>query len=93
MINTKLRSNNTSGYRGVSRYHGRWRAELRYKGWRVASPSFDDPLIPILIRDECARRLFGEDTYINLPGKQVPDEYLRIVEDMVFRALNVAKSG
>ena len=91
MTNTKLRSNNTTGFRGVSRYHGRWRAELRYKGWRVASPSFVDPLIPVLIRDACAIRLFGEDTFVNLPSEHLPTEYLPIVEDMVFRAINVAK--
>src|SRR5688572_14495425 len=91
MTNTKLRSNNTTGFRGVSRYHGKWRAELRYKGWRVASPSFDEVSIAVLIRDECARRLFGNDTFINLPDQQLPDAYLLIVDDMVFRAMNVAK--
>ena len=89
---TKLRSNK-SGFRGVSQYHRKWRAELRYKGWRVASPSFEDQSIAVLIRDECARRLFGSDTFINLPDQQLPEEYLHIVEDMVFRALNVAKDS
>lgn len=92
MTNSKLRSNNTTGFRGLARYHDKWRGELRFKGWKVASPSFDDPLIPVLIRDECARRLFGSDTFINLPGERLPAEYLSIVEDMVFRAMNVAKS-
>ena len=92
MTHTKLRSNNTTGFRGLVRYHGKWRGELRFKGWKVASPSFNDPLIPVLIRDECARRLFGHDTFINLPGDHLPREYLPIVEDMVFRALNVAKT-
>ena len=89
---TKLRSNK-SGFRGVSQYHRKWRAELRYKGWRVASPSFEDQSIAVLIRDECARRLFGSDTFINLPNQQLPEEYQYIVEDMVFRALNVAKDS
>ena len=89
---TKLRSNK-SGYRGVSEYHGKWRAELRYKGWRVASPSFTEQSIAVLIRDECARRLFGSDTFINSPDQQLPEEYLHIVEDMVFRAMNVAKDS
>jgi hypothetical protein len=88
---TKLRSSK-SGYRGVSPYNQKWRAEIRYQGWRVASPSFDNPVVAALIRDECARRLFGEDTYVNFPNKQVANEYLSIVVDMVFRALNVAKS-
>lgn len=30
---------------------------------------------------------------INFPDQQVPDQYLPIVEDMVFRALNVAKDS
>ena len=59
-VNKSIRSNNTSGVTGVSFYHGRWHAELKFKGERVFRKSFENKKDAIKARKEAEVKYFGE---------------------------------
>lgn len=65
--NSKMYKNNTSGYRGVVKYRAGWKVQVKYKQRWVYSNQMKDIVIAALLRDEIARKLFGENIYINLP--------------------------
>jgi hypothetical protein len=65
--NSKFRSHNTSGYRGVYKcsYTGRWRAEIRVRGKGIKLGRFDDVRVAAAAYDEAARRLHGDFAVLN----------------------------
>lgn len=67
IANAKMFGNNTSGYKGVVKYRTGWKAQIKYKQGMVQSNQINDVVAAALLRDELARRLFGDDVYINIP--------------------------
>ncbi len=61
-MNSRKRSDNRSGYKGVSWWaHGKtWRAQIRVNGENVWLGNFDDPEAAHRAYVEAARRHFGE---------------------------------
>lgn len=60
MMNSKLMSNNTSGYKGVSFSRGKWVARLRYQGKFIYLGAHDDPKTAHEAYKSKAKELFGE---------------------------------
>lgn len=58
--NQRLRSNNTSGYKGVTRKRKRWAASVKVRGRAVYLGSFDSPEAAACAYDVAARKHFGE---------------------------------
>lgn len=66
-INTSLRSDNTSGYKGVSRDKARdaWAVELTYQGRKIHLGRFKDVTTAAKAYNHKARELFGEFAFLN----------------------------
>ncbi len=64
--NSRIRSNNTSGYKGVSWdvNRGKWQVGIRYDGKRHALGRFDDKEEAIAAYAAAAKRIFGEFAYL-----------------------------
>lgn len=62
VCNTPLRTNNTSGLKGVGwhRRQQKWNARINVNGQRIHLGSFSDPSEAHLVYSEAARRLHGE---------------------------------
>lgn len=58
--NTAIVRTNTSGFKGVSRLNGRWRAAIRYGGKRAYLGTFPTPEMAAAAYASAAKRLFGE---------------------------------
>jgi hypothetical protein len=58
--NARLRSDNQSGFRGVTRFGGKWRAEIRLYGKATYLGQFDTPEQAAAAYAEASRRLHGE---------------------------------
>lgn len=65
--NQKLRSTNTSGYKGVSRSAGRWAAVLYVDYTQIYIGCFDDKRVAARAYDFAAMIHFGEFARINFP--------------------------
>jgi hypothetical protein len=63
--NSRLRSDNTSGYKGVSLCGKRWQASIRLHGTLYNVGSFDNPYEAALAYDTKARELHGEFARLN----------------------------
>jgi hypothetical protein len=60
--------NNTSGFKGVSRYRGlRWRAQIKLRGKYIHLGYFDNANHAALAYDEAAKKMFGEFAFLNFP--------------------------
>ncbi len=72
MANTRLRSNNTSGFKGVSfdNRTARWIAAIRLDGHSYFLGRFDVPEEAARAYDAAALRLFGEFARINFAAVQ-----------------------
>lgn len=70
--NTRLRSDNTSGYRGVSwdKVHSKWMADIYAKGRRYHLGRFASAELAARAYDEAAQELFGEFASLNLNPEQ-----------------------
>lgn len=71
--NSRLRSDNTSGYRGVN-WHSqgkKWRASVWFNGKEVKSKNYDDIRDAVKWRDAVAKELHGEFASLNLPQETV----------------------
>lgn len=67
MRNKRLYRNNTSGFKGVTRRNGRWRACITCNGRRVRLGSFDTAEAAGRAYDAAARELHGEFGTFNFP--------------------------
>lgn len=64
--NRNMQSNNTSGFKGVSRSaYGRWVAKISYKGSDIHIGTFDSPEDAAMAYDEAARGLHGDFSSVN----------------------------
>jgi len=69
VANTGLRSNNTTGFKGVSRRGQRWQAGIRTAGRRRWLGEFDDPTDAARAYDAAAFELFGPFAVVNFPER------------------------
>ena len=71
--NQGLRSNNTSGYRGVcwDKRIGKWWARIQVDGKRMHLGHYDDPIDAALAYDAAAIEYFGEFAVLNFPQAKV----------------------
>jgi hypothetical protein len=69
MGNTRLKSCNTSGYKGVSRVSGsvKWMAKINDHGKQTYLGSSYDPVEAARLYDAAAKRVFGEFAWLNFP--------------------------
>jgi len=65
--NRRIRSDNTSGYKGVHLSRGKWRAVLTRDGRVVFHGSFDSAEDAAHAYDAAAREHFGEFAFLNFP--------------------------
>ncbi|MGN6757141.1 MAG: HNH endonuclease [Thermomicrobiales bacterium] len=68
-MNTPLRADNKTGYKGVSedKRRGGYRASIRVNGKQISIGRFDDPRNAALAYDAYARTYFGEFGTYNFP--------------------------
>jgi hypothetical protein len=66
-MNQGPRSDNTSGYKGVGRTRGRWRAYSQFAGVDISLGVFDTPEDAARSYDAKARELFGDFARTNFP--------------------------
>lgn len=72
ICNSRLRSDNTSGYRGVSwnSSHGKWVATAVINGKQRQLGSSDDPVECAKLYDETAYNEYGEFALLNFPNER-----------------------
>jgi hypothetical protein len=65
--NRRMRSDNTSGYRGVSqrKYNGKWKACITVHRKNIMLGQFDDPKVAALAYNEAAKKYHGEFASLN----------------------------
>lgn len=66
-INERLRSNNLSGYKGVSWYKrdGKWRSYIRPNGKQIHLGYFDDPKEAAIAYNKAAKEIYGYFAFLN----------------------------
>lgn len=62
--------NNTSGFKGVYKHEGNWRAQIKYKGEKISLGAYPDPAEAARAYDRKARELFGEFAWQNFPQEK-----------------------
>lgn len=73
--NSKLRKDNTSGFKGVSaqtlrgKKTGRWSARIKFNGRLTSLGMFSDAVEAAIAYDNKARELFGEFARLNFPER------------------------
>jgi hypothetical protein len=65
--NTKNKSENSSGYRGVSRHGKRWRAVVVHHGRYISIGTFATREMAARAYDQIAQKMFGEFAHLNYP--------------------------
>jgi len=65
--NSKRRSDNTSGYKGVTPSFGKWRARVRKDGVALFSETFEDVVEAAIAYDREAKKHHGEFARLNFP--------------------------
>lgn len=63
-----LQSNNTSGYRGVTRHGNKWRALIKVNKIDFHLGNFDDPIDAAKAYDEAALKHLGNKARLNFPA-------------------------
>lgn len=68
--NSKMRSTNKSGYKGVSwdKKSRRWRAQIRREGKTTTIGWFDYPADAARVYDSAALEIYGEFAHLNFPN-------------------------
>lgn len=73
MQNRNMYQNNTSGFRGVVRYHDKrsglsyWKAQIKMSGKHKSLGYYQDVVVAARAYDKAARRLLGEFARLNFP--------------------------
>jgi hypothetical protein len=68
-VNQRMKANNTSGFRGVSKQRSRWAAEARKNGKRFRLGTFSTPEEAARVRDAKVIELYGSEAKLNFPWK------------------------
>lgn len=70
-VNSKKRSDNTSGYRGVflDKRTGRWPTQIQFKGKQIYLGVFNDKKDAARVYDKAALEYYGEFAQLNFPRK------------------------
>lgn len=66
-VNRRRNSNNTSGFKGVGRNAGQWRARIRAGGTELHVGYYPTPEAAAVAYDAAARELHGEFACVNFP--------------------------
>lgn len=74
IANGGMWSNNSTGFRGVTRYRNGWKAQVKYHQCNIQSNRLASPTEAALLRDALTIRLFGFDVFLNFPGLDIPGE-------------------
>jgi hypothetical protein len=64
-LNTRLRKNNTSGYRGVNFWEGSWVAQIRHQGKQYYLGRFKNPKDAAKAYNDTAIKYWGDDAPLN----------------------------
>jgi hypothetical protein len=64
--NSKIRSDNTSGYKGVHRKRGKWKAALTFHDKEISLGSYSDIKDAALAYNEAAIKYFGKFARVNI---------------------------
>lgn len=72
--------NNRSGYKGVTRQHGKWHARITVGGKLLHLGFYDDPETAARVYDAAARMLFDEYALLNFPDESLDATYTDIVQ-------------
>lgn len=65
--NSKIRTDNKTGFKGVHSSHGRYIAQIRIYGKKVSLGTFNDPIEAARAYDIAAKEHFGEFAKLNNP--------------------------
>ena len=87
LANARLADNNTSGYRGVIRYRGKWKAQVKYHQRLMQSNEIIDKHFAAQVRDAMAYALFGNIAFFNLPKEQVSNKAVAEAERLLVNQL------
>lgn len=68
-MNSNIRSDNTSGYKGVSKHGRKWRAYIDKDGKRILLNSHSTPEEAARAYDKAAKEYFGEFASLNFPDE------------------------
>lgn len=77
--------NNRSGYKGVTRQHGKWHPRITVGGQLLHLGFWDDPETAARIYDAAARLLFDDYALLNFPDDDLDPALLRVVNDKLGR--------
>ena len=67
--NSKLSKSNTTGYKGVTKRHGKFRSHIRHNRVLIHIGVFDTPEEAAKAYDKKAREMFGEYAWLNFPDR------------------------
>lgn len=67
--NSRLRSDNASGFRGVGRKRGKWRAYIGTRDGLQHLGHFETPIEAAKAYDTAARRIYGDRACLNFPRR------------------------
>lgn len=74
MMNSRVRRDSSSGYRGVTfcRFTGRWQANIKAKGKRIFLGRYDTPEEASEVYQKAAEKYFGEFRRVDSMGQRRP---------------------
>jgi len=76
LANAKSFAHNTSGHRGVILFRGWYRAQVKHNRKALQSGNRPSKKDAAILRDEMARRIWGDNIYLNFPD-EIPSEEIK----------------
>lgn len=73
LMNQRMKRNNTSGYKGVSRCGNSWKAQIQLNGKHIHLGYFKTKIEAARIYNQTAKELFGQYAYLNMEVLPVGD--------------------